>query len=42
MEAIKAVEAPQGDKCEMLCHESECLDGDKPDRECIGFKEATK
>lgn len=27
----------EGDKCKMLCHESQCLDGDKPDRLCVGF-----
>ena len=31
-------EAVETDKeVEMLCHESRCLDGELPDRKCVGF-----
>jgi len=38
MPAMQKLEAIEGDGCgEVLCHESQCLDGDLPDRRCVGF-----
>lgn len=39
IDALEAVERGYG-PCEMLCHESGCLDGDGPDLVCKGFEEA--
>lgn len=36
---VEAVEPPYEDDVVMLCHESVSLDGNLPDRKCVGFHE---
>jgi len=37
VEPSHSEEHPFGNHIPMLCNQSRCLDGDEPDRECVGF-----